>query len=119
MVRRKHYAAGQCVEYFRGALGRSRKLHAGARRFLIGNRAGLELLKRKVDDALTSGECRVDEGNVEFVGIRVVEHDPRTQTAGKHGRFKDAVGLLGCGLLGFALMFIFIAGLKQIWGWMK
>jgi hypothetical protein len=87
--------------------------------FLIGNRAGLELLKRKVDDTLATGECRVDEGGVEFVGIRLVERDPRAETAVKPGGFKDAMRLWGCGLVGFVLIMVFLAGLLQIWSWMK
>jgi hypothetical protein len=87
--------------------------------FLIGNRAGLDLLKRKIDDAIATGECKVDEGGVEFVGIRVVELDPRAETSARTGGFKNAMRLLGCGLLGFALILVLLAGLFQIWNWMK
>jgi hypothetical protein len=87
--------------------------------FLIGNRPGLELLKRKLDDALATGECRVDEGDVEFVGIRLVEHDPRAVVAVKPGGFKDAVRLWGCALLVLVLVLVFLAGLLQIRSWMK
>ena len=87
--------------------------------FLIGNRAGLELLRRKVDDALTTGECRVDEGSVEFVGVRLVESDPRAQTAVKPGGFKDGMRILVCAFAGFLLLAVFLAGLLQIWIWMR
>ena len=86
---------------------------------LIGNRPGLELLRRKLDDALATGECRIDEGGVEFRGIRLVESDPRAETAVKPGGAKDAMRLLGCGIVGFATIFIFLAGLHEIWSWMK
>lgn len=87
--------------------------------FLIGNRAGLELLKQKVDAALESGECRIEEGSVDFVGIRLVERDPRTGADSKPGGLKDAAGLLGCALLALAIIMVFLAGLFQIVSWMK
>ena len=87
--------------------------------FLIGNRAGLELLKQKVDAALATGECRIEEGSVDFAGIRLVERDPRTGAEFQPGGVKDAAGLLGCGLLAFAFIMIFLAGLFQIVSWMK
>lgn len=87
--------------------------------FLIGNRSGLDLLKLKINDALATGECSVDEGGVEFVGIRLVESDPRAQTAEKPGGLKDGLFLLGCGLVGFVLLVVFLAGLLQIWSWMS
>jgi len=87
--------------------------------FLIGNPPGLELLRRKVDDALGTGECRIDEGGVEFRGIRLVATDPRAQTGVKPGGFKDAMRLLACAVVGFALIFVFLAGLFEISSWMK
>jgi len=87
--------------------------------FLIGNRAGLELLRRKVGVALTTGECRVEEGGVEFIGIRLVECDPRAQTTVKAGGFKDGIRVVGCGLAAFVLIMVFLAGLLQIWSWVR
>ncbi len=87
--------------------------------YLIGNRAGFELLKVKVDDALKTGECRVEEGGVQFVGIRVLDQDPRIENADKPGGFKDGMRLLGCGVVAFVLITVFLAGLLQIWSWMK
>lgn len=87
--------------------------------FLIGNKAGLTLLRDMTDRALSEGECAIGQTRIEFIGIRVVENDPRQKPiTNKRGR-KDIAALWGCGLIAFLLLFIFIVGLSQISHWFK
>ncbi|MCP5519970.1 MAG: hypothetical protein H7A46_00310 [Verrucomicrobiales bacterium] len=87
--------------------------------FLIGNREGLELLQRKIDEALGQGTCFIEEAGVEFNGVRVVEHDSRDGHHARRGRFADTLALFGCGLFVFFIGGVFVVGLKQVWSWLR
>ena len=77
---------------------------------LIGNRSGLEALRRHIDEALASGQSEINDPGIEWMKISVVEEDPRTEVA----------GLRWSGWLVFALIIIiFIAGLFQVFKWLK
>ena len=56
---------------------------------------------------------------LDFQGVRLVEHDPRAAIDPSKRRWKDAAALWGCGFISFILIMIFLAGLYQIRAWMK
>lgn len=85
--------------------------------FLIGNRPGLELLKRKLDEALASGECGIEEDGVDFTGIRVVDRDPREEP--EHESFKQTIAKYGCLLVLVVALFVLSVGVISICNWIK
>ena len=85
--------------------------------FLIGNRPGLELLKRKLDEALASGECGIEESDMEFTGIRVVAHDPRPKP--KPESFIGKLASYGCMLILALVLGTLIVGLYSLWSWIR
>ena len=87
---------------------------------LIGNRAGLERLRQSIDAALADGECRIEEPDVEFIGVRVVDVDPRrSEPESDKPTPKQRVTSWGCLLAAFVLIFVLIAGLIQIVSWFR
>lgn len=83
--------------------------------FLIGNRAGLEALKSAIERALADGEAGINDPKIEFIGIRVVDQDPRKAPAPvtPWGRLKLALVVLVLAYLAFALL----VGLHTIGTW--
>ena len=84
---------------------------------LIGDRRGLEILKARIEEALRSGEAEINEPGIEFVAVRVVGTDPRTENEQKGNRVSDRVFMLGCGTLLFLVVFVLVAGIRAIWSW--
>jgi len=86
---------------------------------LIGNKEGLEKLRYSIDEALKSGESKIDDEGIDFIAVKLVENDPRFDKSYKKGGIRDSFRLLGCGLIGFIIIMIIMAGLFQIWNWIK
>ena len=85
--------------------------------FLIGNRPGLELLKRKLEEALASGESGIEEVGVDFTGIRIVERDSGGEP--ERESFKQTIAKYGCLLVLVLALFVFSVGVVSIWNWSK
>ena len=45
--------------------------------FLIGNRSGLLRLREAIDQAVVDGLSKIEDGHIEFMGVKTVEKDPR------------------------------------------
>jgi hypothetical protein len=69
---------------------------------LIGNRSGLEALEAAIHRALMDGEAPIKEPGIEFLGVRVVETDPRKERGPMTLKDKICLFLLIL-LLGFLL----------------
>jgi len=79
--------------------------------YLVGNREGLEILVKVVNDAIDNGESKADLH--EFVGVRCLETEFFEKEQGSTGTLHNIVGwsiLAGVG-------FILILGIKTIIGW--
>jgi hypothetical protein len=79
--------------------------------FLVGNRAGLEALKQAVEQALRDGQSLTPQPGIEYIGIRVVETDPRKPTPHTFG---DKLKMVGCLVLLLICVFIFFVGLHAL-----
>ena len=84
---------------------------------LIGNREGFKLLKKKIDEVLEVGRVSVQEGSIEWVGLKLVAEDPRKKKPVSQGR--DALNLTIVSMIVAAVMFVFIAGIMNIYSWFK
>ena len=84
---------------------------------LIGNRLGLELLRERIDEALRGGEASITQTGSEFVAVRIVNSDPRSQVVTKGRGISDRTLLWLGGVLVFVLIFVLVAGLREIWSW--
>lgn len=87
--------------------------------WLVGNVAGLELLRRKTEEALANGESRFDHLFVWPAGIRLVHPSPAGNRSKNWDQVRDAVGVWGCGLTVVVLVFVLLAGTYQIWTWLR
>jgi hypothetical protein len=84
---------------------------------LIGNREGFQLLKKKIDEVLETGCTPVQNGGIEWVGLKLVAEDPRTKKPVSQGR--DALNLVVVSVIVAVVMFVFIAGVMSIHSWFK
>jgi hypothetical protein len=87
--------------------------------WLVGNPAGLELLRRKAEEALENGEGRFEHPFVWPAGIRIVHPSPAGARPKKWDQMRDAVGAWGCGLTVAVVLFVLLAGAYQIWTWLR
>jgi hypothetical protein len=76
--------------------------------YLIGNREGLSHLRDAIDDAIKTGiaKIEIEEGHIEFVGVKVVEKDPRTvNDVTKHNEISGFIlVIIVIGILGLLVM---------------
>jgi hypothetical protein len=74
--------------------------------YLIGNREGLSRLRDAIDDAIKTGITKIEEGYIDFMGIKVVEKDPRTvNDATKHNEISGFIlVIIVIGILGLLVM---------------
>jgi hypothetical protein len=88
--------------------------------FLIGNRAGLEALQAAIHRALAEGQANLGLPNIEFIGVRMVETDPRTTSPKPMPRRDKIVFYLWMtlGILIFAVLaYVLFVGLSTIQSW--
>lgn len=79
---------------------------------LEGNREGLLVLRRAIDQALESGESRIEEPFVEMAGVwRLDESRALTESTQSVG---PKLAMVGCLLLILLAVGIFIIGLIQV-----
>lgn len=80
--------------------------------WLEGNRSGLLVLRHAIDQALARGECRIEKGHVELMGVRQREqpysHD-KTRLS-----LSSKLAISGCIVLLVAAVITSIIGLAQI-----
>jgi hypothetical protein len=76
--------------------------------YLIGNREGLSRLRDAIDDAIKTGVgvTKIEDVHIEFVGVKVVEKDPRiVNDATKHNEISGFVlVVIVIGILGLLVM---------------
>jgi len=77
---------------------------------LVGNREGLEALRSYIDEALESGHSEIKDPGIEWMKVSVVEEDPRSDDSGL--KWKDWI-------LFSLIIVIFIAGIIQVFAWLK
>ncbi len=83
---------------------------------LIGNRAGLELLRRKLDEALAAGECAIAEPGVELAGIRLTsDPDSFGPIAPPRGGWRDLAALLGCAAVVLVVLILAFLAAMALW----
>jgi hypothetical protein len=83
--------------------------------FLVGNKEGLSVLRDNINAALDKGESRIECGGIEIVGVRVVEQVAQPNS----NRAEKPWAVLGCGLVVFFFLAVFLSGLYQIWNWLQ
>ncbi|MBB5036087.1 hypothetical protein [Prosthecobacter dejongeii] len=79
---------------------------------LEGNREGLLVLRQAIDQALESGDSRIEESCVEVAGVRRLD-EPRTLTESTQS-IGAKLAMVGCLLLISLAAVIFIIGLIQV-----
>lgn len=84
---------------------------------LIGNREGFQLLKKKIDEVLETGRVSVQEGGIEWIGLKLVADDPQQKKS--ESKIRDLVAVLVVGACVAFVLFIFIVGLGTLWSWWK
>jgi hypothetical protein len=84
---------------------------------LIGNREGFQLLKKKIDEVLEVGRVSVQDGGIEWVGLKLVADDPRKKKTVSQSR--DALNLTIVSVIVAVAMFVFIVGVMNIYSWFK
>ena len=77
---------------------------------LIGNRRGLEALRKHIDEALEHGHSEIGDSRLEWLKISVVEEDPRIED--------ERAGFKGW-LFFLVAIIIFLAGVFQVFKWLK
>jgi len=98
------------------ALGESQKYED----CLIANRAGLELLRSKIDEALQKGDVELPEKIMSATRILIVDECSNPEwIPDKHRRVKNAIGLTGCAIIFLAVGAIFFIGVVSIRSWSK
>lgn len=81
--------------------------------FLIGNHAGLEALKSAIERALHGeGESLLHQPGIQYIGIRVVQDDPR-QPPRPH-TLGEKLQMVGIGLVLLLCFFVFLFGLYSL-----
>ena len=84
---------------------------------LIGNREGFQLLKKKINEVLEAGRASVQDGGIEWAGLKLVADDPRKKKPVSQGR--DALNLMVVSAIVAVVGFVFIAGIMNIYSWFK
>ena len=79
---------------------------------LEGNREGLLVIRQAIDQALQSGESRIEESFVEVAGVRCLD-ESRTLTESTQS-IGSKLAMVGCLLLISLAAVIFIIGLIQV-----
>ncbi|MES2737492.1 MAG: hypothetical protein V4672_14305 [Verrucomicrobiota bacterium] len=79
---------------------------------LEGNREGLLVLRQAIDQAIESGDSRIEESSVEFAGVRCLD-ESRTWTESTQS-VGSKFAMVGCLFLISLAAVIFIFGLIQI-----
>lgn len=59
-------------------------------------------------------QYQFDQSKLKYINIRSNQSQDPIQS-----RWQDRVALLGCAMIGFVLMFVFVAGIQQITGWFR
>ncbi|HEX8371730.1 MAG TPA: hypothetical protein VF585_03045 [Chthoniobacterales bacterium] len=80
--------------------------------FLIGSRAGLEALRSAIEEALRSGEGPISHPGIEYIGVRLIEVDPRLSIPKRP--IKEALFAGGCILASLFIGFLLILGFRAL-----
>lgn len=77
---------------------------------IVGNRAGLLLIRSAIDAALENRQACIDESEIEFTGVHLVDQAPKDQAASASDQWLVA----GCLLLAVTAFVIFLYGLVKL-----
>lgn len=85
---------------------------------LIGNRAGLEILRSAIEQALREGDGAIQKygsrrPGIEYAGVRVVETDPRERRKNPP-TFEEKLTTAGCLLLLVSMLVLAFLGLRSL-----
>ena len=94
----------------------SRPIKGGTQ--LAGNRQGLLLLRKKIDEALETGAAQCEPTSCDWSEIRVVEEWPWKQPR-EESAIRYVVGLVAVATVVGTLMLIFGLGVHDIISWWK
>lgn len=74
--------------------------------YLIGNRQGLGRLRDAIDESIQTGISKIEDGHIEFMGVKVVDKDPRvvTDTTKRNGILGFVLVIIVIGILGLLVM---------------
>jgi hypothetical protein len=86
---------------------------------IIGNRAGLEALRSKVEEAIQKGTAELPEHITNSMRVVLVESPHNPEHEPKKKTWRDIAGVIGFGVFLLAILAIFLVGVMTISGWMK
>ncbi len=72
----------------------------------------------RLRNAVIKEACLAEETSGPFADlwqITIAKRQPHVQPS----RLRDRIGLLGCAIVGFAILFVFVAGVAAIAGWFR
>jgi hypothetical protein len=86
---------------------------------IIGNRAGLEALRSKVDEAIQKGSAELPEHITNSMRVVLLEdlHNPEYEP--KKKTWRDTAGAIGLSVFLLVILAVFITGVGTISGWWK
>ena len=84
---------------------------------LIGNRAGFAALTAAIEEALRRGEAPLAQPQIEYVGVRLLDADPRLPA--RKRPIRELASLVGCALLLVFCGVVFSLGLFTLAGFFR
>jgi len=76
---------------------------------LIGNRTGLEALKKDIEKALEAGQCDISVANSNYIKLKLLDEHPD-----KGKKLKQTWADKGCLVVVAAVIFVFLCGMIHI-----